>query len=223
MIPLTFYKGPRKKKNTKKTTLLPHFFQQIPGWFFGTKTLNTVLSNIPDNDYVYVEVGTYMGRSLAYFTISSLNHKKSGKIYAIDTFAGSEEHRDPKSQDYIPQLATNPDYLYEQYLKYTKPIKEHINTIRGSSEEVSKQFEDDSIDGLYLDAAHDYDSAMSDLKAWYPKMKKEQLLLAGDDWKWSGVRKAVIEFAQENQLFILFPNDNNYILVNYSFLENYLI
>lgn len=215
MIPLTF-------KGSKKSPLLPHFFLQVPGWFYATPTLNTVLSNIPDNDYVYVEVGTYMGRSLAYFTISSLNHEKSGKIYAVDTFAGSEEHCDPKNQDYIPELATNPDYMYEQYLKYTKSIKEYINTIRGCSVEVSKQFEDDSIDGLYLDAAHDYDSAMSDLKAWYPKMKKEQLLLAGDDWKSHSVRKAVIEFAQENQLCILFPNNNNYILVNYSFLENYL-
>lgn len=218
MIPLTFNKKTDKKKPVRKDS-----WRLIPGWFNSTTTLHYILSELPEDGYCYVEVGTYMGRSLSFFTETALMYSMKGKIYGIDTFNGSTEHRDPNNQSYMPELETNPDYMYEQYLKFTRPIKPHIQTIRKGSVEASQQFEDNSIDGLYLDAAHDYDNVRADLEAWYPKMKKEKLLLAGDDWKWPGVRMAVINFAQENGLCILFPQSNNYIITNYGHLENYKI
>lgn len=222
MIPVTFSnrKDRKKKKRNGKPVHDPSYLN-IPGWFNCPTSLHTIICKIPDNDFVYVEVGTFMGRSLTYFTDTAIKYSKKGKIYGIDTFDGSPEHRDKNNISYIPELESNPNYLYEQYLRYTKPIKEHIETIRGQSIEVSQQFEDNSIDALYLDAAHDYDNVLKDLNAWYPKMKKEQLLLLGDDWKWEGVRTAAIEFTRDNGLCLLFPQDNHYIITNFEFLQNY--
>ena len=212
MIPLKIYDKNNKTK---------HIFRKIPGWFQQVLTFNMLIDLMPNDDFIFVEVGSFMGKSVSYFTVESMDRIKKGKIYAIDTFDGSEEHLDPDNESFIPQLLDNPDYLYQQYLRFTKPIQEHINTIRSTSVEASKQFNDNSIDALYLDAAHDYDNVLADINAWYPKMKKEQLLLTGDDWEWPGVRSAVIDFTRDNGLCLLFPEANTYIITNFEFIETY--
>jgi hypothetical protein len=44
--------------------------------------------------------------------------------------------------------------------------------IRELSVSASTLFKDESLDFVYLDAAHDYKNVMNDLEAWYPKVKK---------------------------------------------------
>jgi predicted O-methyltransferase YrrM len=57
-------------------------------------------------------------------------------------------------------------------------------------------------DMVYIDAAHDYESVQSDL-AHYDGIVKVGGIIFGDDYKWSGVRRAVNEFAQQKQLIVL--------------------
>lgn len=51
-----------------------------------------------------------------------------------------------------------------------------------------------SPDLIFIDAAHDYDSVMDDIRAWWP-MVKEGGMLAGHDFnhKWPSVQRAVAE------------------------------
>lgn len=61
--------------------------------------------------------------------------------------------------------------------------------------EASKLFEDESLDFVFIDGAHDYESVKQDLEHWYPKIKTGGWL-GGDDLHLSGVREATDEFFQ---------------------------
>ena len=51
-------------------------------------------------------------------------------------------------------------------------------------------------DVIHIDAAHEYEAVIADIKAWWPRVRPGGILL-GDDWNlgWQGVDKAVREFA----------------------------
>jgi hypothetical protein len=51
-----------------------------------------------------------------------------------------------------------------------------------------KHFSDKSIDMIFIDGSHDYESVKADLDAWTPKCKR---LLCGHDFNNSGVATAV--------------------------------
>jgi len=57
---------------------------------------------------------------------------------------------------------------------------------------------DATFDFVYIDASHEYESVLADIKA-YAKLVKPGGFLIGDDYfqNWPGVIKAVDEFAEE--------------------------
>lgn len=88
--------------------------------------------------------------------------------------------------------------------------KSNIEIIKGDSVEVSKRFQEESLDFVYIDGNHDYEFVKKDIEAWYPKVKKGGVL-CGHDFKneetpWLGVDKAVLEFAQDKNLTLNFKN-----------------
>jgi predicted O-methyltransferase YrrM len=66
-------------------------------------------------------------------------------------------------------------------------------------------FADESIDFVYIDASHEYDDLVADIKAWLPKLNKGGIM-AGDDYGVGvhpDVKRAVDElfpFAQKEGL-----------------------
>jgi hypothetical protein len=96
--------------------------------------------------------------------------------------------------------------------------------IRGYSVQVAAQLPDDSLDFVYLDARHDYESVLEDLAAWYPKVRSGglfgghdfldgQFLIEGDDGEKHltsyGVGRAVREFSiQVRQNFSVTSKDS---------------
>jgi hypothetical protein len=77
---------------------------------------------------------------------------------------------------------------------------------RMTSVEAAQQVEDQSLDFVYIDARHDYDSVKEDLHAWFTKVKPGGIL-AGHDYADGhlvqgvfGVKRAVDEFFGERNL-----------------------
>lgn len=129
-----------------------------------------------------IEIGSYMGESTMLFASSQLFNK----IYAIDPYIGDEPFnslseitwKDVKEQFNINTRFFNNIELIQEYSQYA----------------VSK-FEDKSIDFIYIDANHTYESVKNDLQLYLPKLKSNSVIAGHDycDIKWPGVIKAVNE------------------------------
>ncbi|KAK3261712.1 hypothetical protein CYMTET_29389, partial [Cymbomonas tetramitiformis] len=63
-------------------------------------------------------------------------------------------------------------------------------------------------DLVHIDAAHEYDDVMQDIRLWWPLIEPGGLLM-GDDYTiwWPGVVRAVNEFAAENNLQVYVDAD----------------
>lgn len=90
------------------------------------------------------------------------------------------------------------DYLMA--LQNLEPHNHRTKLVRAKSTDAAKHFGPSSVDFVYVDAAHDYESVLADLYAWYPKLAKGAIL-AGHDFDdqavHAGVKQAVCEFAAE--------------------------
>lgn len=177
---------------------MEHIYKNINGWFDFNRFYDSVIDRLP-NDFIFVEVGVWKGKSISYFVVESINKNKRGQIYAVDHWLGSEEHQ-KDSWAHDPAV----DYengLYNEYCHNISPIREHITDIRDTSFNASNHFADGSLDAIFIDASHDYDNVFQDLLCWKSKLKKEGII-AGHDYDWPTVKMAVNNFANQNNLFV---------------------
>jgi len=65
--------------------------------------------------------------------------------------------------------------------------------------EFNTKVEDNSVQVLHADGAHDANSVYLDLKAWWPKMIKGGTIV-GDDYSWPSVKEGLLRFVKENSL-----------------------
>lgn len=149
---------------------------------------------------IVIEVGCWLGQSTRH--MASLL-PPGGKLYAVDHWLGSVEHQ--RGQKFWTPLLP---FLYEQFLSNVihDQLTHVIIPMRMSSIEASEQLADLKADLIYIDAGHDSASVYADLNAWFPKVKGHGIL-CGDDWGYPDVCRAVIKFADEQNLTIgtLYP------------------
>lgn len=67
------------------------------------------------------------------------------------------------------------------------------------SNEALKDIPDNHLDFIFLDAHLTYEQIVNDLRVWYPKVKTGGLYM-GHDWDCDAVRKAVLDFREENNI-----------------------
>lgn len=172
---------------------MDHFHEKIEGWFDFNNLYQFILSLIEEGEIV--EVGSWLGKSSVFMAVEIANSNKNIKFNCVDTWLGSSEH----SSD---QLVIKNE-LYNKFLQNIEPVKKYINPVRKSSVEAAKDFKDESLDFIFIDAGHSYEDVSSDIAAWYPKLKKGGYI-GGHDYSeaWPGVIKAVQEFGEKNNIII---------------------
>lgn len=171
---------------------LPHVFFRIEGWF-DFDDIYLEQAKRATTDMVFVEIGSYFGKSLSFLIIECYNRNQLPKIVAVDTWQGSDEH--------LSIVEQHGGTLYKTFRRNMElaKIDQFVTPIQMSSVVASQQFQDESIDFVFIDAAHDYENVKADLNAWYPKLKRNGVI-AGHDYTetWSGVIQAVNEFFDTN-------------------------
>ena len=174
---------------------MEHFYQNTTGedWFDYQEIYSQMISYFPDYAH-FVEIGTWKGRSAAYMGVEIINSGKNIKFDCVDTWGGSEEHIDPNSYFYHPQILEDKNWLFNEFTKNILPVRHIINPIRKPSLETVYQYKDRSLDFVFIDAAHDYFNVKNDILAWYPKIKKGGFI-GGHDYagNFPGVNQAVEE------------------------------
>lgn len=166
--------------------MIAHFHTRVPGWFKFDGVYRDAVREAPKAGAVFVEVGSWKGKSAAFMGVEIANSGKAIEFYAVDHWKGSDEpahHADPDVQA---------GRLYEVFLRNIRPVADHIRPLRCSSVEAARTFDDASLDLVFLDAGHSYEDVSADIAAWLPKLKPGAVI-AGDDYNWSGVRQAIEE------------------------------
>jgi SAM-dependent methyltransferase len=170
------------------TEIMPHYYAQHPGftdeWFNAGRLYYEMVRIAPsDQPSTFVEVGCWEGRSTAYLGVEIINSEKPIKLYVVDTFKGSVEHRDRDCAG-----------LYDTFLANLRPVIEYMGDkfriYHMTSVEAAHRFKLPRFDFVFLDGSHEVKDVADDIEAWLPKVKPGGVL-AGDDWKFPGVRIAV--------------------------------
>lgn len=74
-----------------------------------------------------------------------------------------------------------------------------LKILEGVSWEQAEKVPNDSLDFCFIDASHDYESVLKDLKAWAPKVRPGGIL-CGHDINWEGVETALKELHPDYEL-----------------------
>ena len=172
------------------------YWYQIDGWFTWRSAQEEAVSHFPEGSR-FVEVGTYLGRS-----ICSLGElvKQSGKnisVIGIDTCEGSGPEG-LRGKNYHESAVKEGGGSFAAALHKNVldcGLGDTITLIISDSVSASRLFAAASLEWVHLDARHDYTSVKADIEAWLPKVKPGGWL-SGDDYdeeKWPEVVKAVNE------------------------------
>ncbi|KAA5535421.1 class I SAM-dependent methyltransferase [Roseiconus nitratireducens] len=163
-----------------------HFYSEIPGWFTFSRFYREAIASAPEPAR-FVEIGVWKGRSTAFLGVEILNSAKRIRLDVVDTFQGSDE--------LVHQQDADLGRLEQAFRRNIEPVAAVIGTIRSEpSTDAALHYRDRSLDFVFIDAAHDYESVKRDIQAWKPKIKRDGIL-AGHDYhpEWPGVVRAVDE------------------------------
>jgi len=172
------------------------YWHDVDGWFTWRSAQEEAVSSFADGSR-FVEVGTYLGRSLC-----SLGEvvERSGKnidVIGIDTCRGSGPEGS-RGKDYHASAVTDGGGTFAGTLHKNVldcGFGEKITLIISDSVSAARLFGDATLEWVHLDARHDYESVKADIEAWLPKVKAGGWL-SGDDFdeeKWPEVVQAVSE------------------------------
>lgn len=151
-------------------------WKDIPGYFDFADLYDQEVSRVKGHA-IFVEVGIYYGRSVAYLAEQIEEKGKDIEIYGIDFF---EQIKEEDTRRWLTEVG----------------VDDLINVIKSDSAEAAKLFQDGSVDFVFIDADHSYECVKRDILAWLPKVKKGGTI-AGHDRPRPGVHKAVMDTLRE--------------------------
>lgn len=161
-----------------------HYYKTIQGYFDWEHVYREAVAAIPDGG-TFVEVGCWKGMSLAFFLVEAKNSGKRINVFGVDHFQGSV------GDGPLNDMAAKADIAAicaANLARADYPAR----LIVSKSWDGAAHFEDGSCDYVFIDASHDKESVVRDLRAWIPKVKSGGVL-AGHDINQSAVAEAVAE------------------------------
>lgn len=158
-----------------------------------------LLSRLPPGPVTGVEVGVFMGSMSV-----SLLERADLSLCMVDSWKGKGADYIGDSGDYhagLSQAAQNEHF--KTAARRTAIFGNRALIVRKPSIEAAKDFEDGSLDFVFIDADHSYEGCRADIAAWMPKIKPGGLL-SGHDYDHPdfpfGVKHAVDELGLKVEL-----------------------
>ena len=127
----------------------------------------------------FVEVGSFLGQSTAAMGYLIEQSGKNIVFDAVDIFELSE-FSDQEHFEVLKEFNNDLFGAFKNNLKLAG-VEKYVNILKMTSEEASKQYEDNSLDFVLIDASHEYKDVKNDINYWLPKIKQGGIL-AGDDF-----------------------------------------
>lgn len=172
---------------------MEHFYNKIDSenWFDYSNLYENIVKIFPTNSH-FVEVGVWKGMSAVFMAVEIINSNKNIKFDCVDTWEYVETSSEIKPEQFTK--------LFDIFLKNVEPVKDKINIVKSISWEGAKLYEDNSLDFIWIDAGHDYESSFKDISSWYPKLKEDGII-GGHDYHFNvGAFKSVNEIFGKNNI-----------------------
>jgi hypothetical protein len=150
----------------------------VEGWCDFRDLYTAFARKLQDGD-TFVEVGAWKGQSIIHLAQRLQDQEKKVSLWAVDTFKGDSD--------------TGLVDVFDCFKANVENAKcDSVIPVPLPSVEVAAHLGDLLIPmaGVFIDAAHDYDSVSADLKAWLPKVK-EGGIFAGHDIDSPDVQRAL--------------------------------
>ena len=142
-----------------------------------------------------VEIGTFAGENAV---IMSEYFKK---VYTIDPWKNGYDQND---------LASSIDFnKVEEAFKNRIININNIIHIKKTAEEALNDFEDASLDFVYIDGNHQEDAVKKDINSWRLKVKKNGII-SGHDLSWRSIQNAIAACSLE----IVFQSHESWAAIN---------
>lgn len=123
---------------------------------------------------IFVEVGTWEGN----FAYELLTQTECSKLYCVDPYKHFDDSIYPDAINSLTQEQFNDKY--NGVCRRFSEFGNRVEFIRKTSNDAALQFKDESLDFVYIDGNHEFQSVLLDILVWYPKVKKGGFL-CGDD------------------------------------------
>jgi predicted O-methyltransferase YrrM len=185
-------------------------WESIGGWFDYMGLYDAVVDGAPsDRPSVFVEVGSFLGRSAAYL---GQKIKESGKpiiLHCIDCWDGRATCDDVgKMNDDIAREQGKPFADVFVGNMVACGLSDIVKPIQCLSHEGAAHFANGSVDFVFIDADHSREAVLADIRAWLPKMRPGGVL-AGHDYCRDDVSGAVHELLGKDNIRVHHILDQN--------------
>ncbi len=158
-----------------------------------------------DKEITAIEIGVARGCN-AHSILKTLNLKR---LYLIDNYDRNNQIEYVGMGDWEGESK-----------ELLKSYKNKIKFIKLKSYLAKDQFEDNTIDFIYIDGSHLYENVLNDLKDYYPKVKDGGILAGHDIALHQEVTDAVIDFVKDSNLKLIVKHDDWIIIKSKDKVKN---
>jgi predicted O-methyltransferase YrrM len=181
----------------------------LPAFLKGQK-MKIIEQSWGQNDFLQIlnfhkcKIGAEIGVYNGYFSGVLFRHIPNLKLYLIDPYKNFslQVYQDSANDNQEVQ-----DIRYELICAMFRD--KNVEIIRKTSKESLCNVKNESLDFVYIDAAHDYGNVKFDIYEWYKKVKKGGIISGHDyDEDHPGVRQALIEFLKDTNISLFVLRDS---------------
>ena len=145
------------------------------------------------NEHPDLKVGAEIGIAGGQHIKALMENTNIQKMYGVDPFITD-------SWDMHSFFSVDEDYggfdgLYGEVKELLAQFGDRVELVRKKSTEAAPDFEDESLDFVFIDAIHDYENCFNDIAHWHHRVRKGGYVM-GHDWEhpgFPGVQQAVVE------------------------------
>lgn len=177
---------------------MEHFYENIPGWFSYDYLYKDAVSRAEDGA-VFVEIGSFKGRSSAFMAVEIANSGKKIQFDCIDPQQLLSHYANSAKEQ--PEVFEG--YNAEDFHKRLDPVKGYYNLVQDTSDRAVHRYSDGTIDFLMIDGDHSYEAVKNDILNFLPKMKIGGVIV-GDDAFTEDIQRAARDAVDGTGLEVVF-------------------
>jgi len=147
-----------------------------------------------------IEIGSWKGRSTR-----ALAENVGSTVYAVDSFIGCDPNISPLfydvyHTDFTEPRDFGPEYIREVFLDNMKGLEDKFVCVFADSIAGAKILRERKVlaEMIFIDASHDYDSIVQDIKVWMEFLVPGGLM-SGHDISYDGMKEGISEFEPNYQ------------------------